>query len=245
MISQQAFSFAADIPIADTLTVRGETRYIVEWAKIAGISEDTLRKRLAAEWEPEEAVTKPKALTNRAVVLRGHVPDGAPGSSTWYDLPWEKDTWAQEFVAAHPDGASLEQVGDAMGVKVSWVCEMEQNALAKLLEKLKRVRRGVFDSLRSGGQLALVGDRKDEASIDLGAWTMAELVRFLLDDEELDEAERVLAGEAKQQQAARPEIELCDETVDLEEGEDGVWDAALDEDEHVIETDWLDGDDDE
>jgi hypothetical protein len=187
LISQTAFSFAADLPIADTLTVRGETRYISEWAKLADISEDTLRKRLAAEWDPEKAVTAAKAVTNRPVALRRQVPPGAPGSSTWYSLPWERDRWAKEFVAAHPDGASLEEVGAAMGIEVSWVCEMEQIALKKVRALLQDVRRGKFESLK--GQQALLGDRKDAASIDLGAWTLAELVRYLLDDYELDEAE--------------------------------------------------------
>jgi hypothetical protein len=193
LISQTGFSFAADLPIADTLTVNGETRYISEWAKHAGISEDTLRKRLAAEWEPEKAVSAPKQVTNRPVALRKQKPPGAPGSSTWYELDWKRDPWAKEFVAAHPDGASLEEVGAAMGVEVSWVCEMEQTALKKLRERMRAVRRGEFKSLE--GQLDLVGGRQDQASIDYGAWTLAELVRYLLDDYELDEAEEE-AGES-------------------------------------------------
>ena len=190
MISQTAFSFAADDVPADTITAHGETLYISEWAKRLDMSEDTLRKRLAANWDPVEAVTAPKQVTNRPRSLRDAVPAGAPGSRSWYDLPFEDDTWAQAFVKAHPDGASMEQVGAAMGVEVSWVCEIEQGAIKKLIEKLMQVADYNFESLN--GQLGFLGGRDNAASVDIGAHTLVELlIGHLLgsDDEDDDEEE--------------------------------------------------------
>jgi hypothetical protein len=154
------------------------------------MSEDTLRKRLSAGWDPVEAVTAAKQVTNRPRALRDQVPDGAPGSRTWYDLPYEKDEWAREFVKAHPDGASMEDVGAAIGVEVSWICEIEQGAFKKLKAKLAQVAAGGFESLN--GQLGFLGGRDSAADVDVGAFVLLELLteRLGLEFGEDDEGDR-------------------------------------------------------
>lgn len=175
MISQAAFDFASELPVADTITAQNETLYVSEWAKRIGLSEDTLRKRLAAGWDHEKAVTAPKQVTNRPVALRRQVPDGAPGSWTWHDLAFEDDQWCQDFVKTHPDGASMEVVGAAMGVEVSWICEIEQGAIAKLLAKLKQVASGTLESTH--GQLDLLGGRGNAADVELAVLTLLDVLK--------------------------------------------------------------------
>jgi hypothetical protein len=119
-----------------TLTVNGQTRRMSEWASRLGISTDALAKRLAAGWDHEEAVSTAKLKTNRARALRYAIRAGEPGSWSWYEQPFERDAYAQEFVTLHPDGASMEDVGAVMGILCSWVCEIEQGALKKLRKLL-------------------------------------------------------------------------------------------------------------
>lgn len=114
------------------LTINGQTRPLRDWALDAGLSPDTLGKRLSSGMSPEEAVSAPLAKTNRPRDLRYAIRAGLPGSWSWFDLPYERDAYAQEFVVLHPDGAALEEVGAAMGVEVSWVCDIEKSALRKI-----------------------------------------------------------------------------------------------------------------
>jgi hypothetical protein len=114
------------------LTADGETLTMGQWAERAGIAVDTLDKRLKSGWDVERAVTAPRMATNRPVGERYAIRAGEPGSWSWYELPFERDAYAQEFVTLHPDGANMSEVGAAMGVEVSWICEMERGALKKL-----------------------------------------------------------------------------------------------------------------
>lgn len=41
------------------ITAAGVTRSIAEWARVSGISADTIHSRLRYGWEPHEAVTEP------------------------------------------------------------------------------------------------------------------------------------------------------------------------------------------
>jgi len=44
----------------------------------------------------------------------------------------------QEFIATHPDGASLQEVGDALGITRQRAQQLEKKALDKLLRALRR-----------------------------------------------------------------------------------------------------------
>jgi hypothetical protein len=119
-------------PSARMLTVNGVTRPLVEWARDAGLSIDALAKRIDNGWAPAKAVTTPRQATNRPREVRYGIRAGQPGSWSWYELPYERDAHAQAFVSAHPDGATMGEVGAAMGIELTWVCEIEQGALKKL-----------------------------------------------------------------------------------------------------------------
>jgi hypothetical protein len=41
------------------LEVGGETHHVAEWARLKGLAEDTIRRRLKKGWSPEKAVTTP------------------------------------------------------------------------------------------------------------------------------------------------------------------------------------------
>lgn len=58
------------------------------------------------------------------------------------ELPWEEDTEAQRFVADHPDGAGVEQIGKIFGCTKQAVSQMEARALAKLREALGKKKYG-------------------------------------------------------------------------------------------------------
>lgn len=47
------------------LTFRGETRCIVEWAELAGISATMLSSRLNRGWDPERALVEPRRLMKK------------------------------------------------------------------------------------------------------------------------------------------------------------------------------------
>lgn len=47
------------------LTVRGETKSLVEWSEISGIDHDCLLKRLNRGWSDEDAVDKPKKILKK------------------------------------------------------------------------------------------------------------------------------------------------------------------------------------
>lgn len=50
----------------------------------------------------------------------------------WLDLEWEQHAEAREIVAKHPDGMTLEQVGNVLGVTRERVRQIEAIALGKL-----------------------------------------------------------------------------------------------------------------
>lgn len=104
----------------------GEARTIREWSHSAQVSLSVLRRRMRV-FHPEVALTLP---------VQSHAdPDaepGAPGSWTWELLRYEDDPWARRFVAQHPEGATLEEVGAALGVVREAVRKIEEAALEKV-----------------------------------------------------------------------------------------------------------------
>lgn len=112
----------------------GEGLSIEALARRLGLGANVIRKRL--RHMPLEAALR--------LPLYGHYDPqaalGGPHSWTWDGLVWERDPWAQAFVDAHPDGASLEEVGDALGVTRERVRQIELIAMRKI-QQLKAWRR--------------------------------------------------------------------------------------------------------
>jgi DNA-directed RNA polymerase specialized sigma24 family protein len=63
-----------------------------------------------------------------------------PTARTWSKLPYEDDPFAQGFIAAHPEGMSLDDIARAMRIPRSQVTSIMQRALSKL-EHNRRARR--------------------------------------------------------------------------------------------------------
>lgn len=103
----------------------GEVRPVREWAEDAAVRDAALRRRLAS-MHAEVALQLPA----HARVKRDALP-GMPGSWTWWLLDYEDDLWAQTFVAAHPGGATLEEVAAALGIVGERVRQIEEVAMRK------------------------------------------------------------------------------------------------------------------
>lgn len=120
----------------------GQVLSIGEWSRRIGITPRALKNRL--ERLPPEV-----ALTLSVHAHYGDLPEpGAPRSWTWNVLPWEEDPYAQAFVEEHPNGATLEEVGEVLGVTRERVRQIEEVAKRKLrrIERTSRYR--VLEDLR-------------------------------------------------------------------------------------------------
>ncbi|WP_256807152.1 hypothetical protein [Bradyrhizobium sp. Bra64] len=71
----------------------GVTRLVADWARLTGISSDTLTKRLNMGWSVEEALTKP-------VGKQGRKPQSRPAPSLTHGLPALVE-WQRDMHAAH------------------------------------------------------------------------------------------------------------------------------------------------
>ncbi|WP_234680800.1 hypothetical protein [Bradyrhizobium monzae] len=71
----------------------GVSRPLADWARLAGISSDTLTKRLDAGWSVEDALTKPVGKQGRKAM-------SLPSSSLVHALPALRD-WQRDMHAAH------------------------------------------------------------------------------------------------------------------------------------------------
>lgn len=103
----------------------GEARALGDWVEGTAVRRAALRRRLAS-MHAEIALNLPA----HARVKHG-APPGTAASWTWWLLDYEDDPWAQAFVAAHPDGATLEEVGAALGIVRERVRQLEESAIRK------------------------------------------------------------------------------------------------------------------
>lgn len=108
----------------------GEARTVQEWAELAGVRPDTMRKRLARGYPPEVAIALPGHVRH----VDGQALPGGPNSWTWELLDFESDEWARRFIRSHPSGASLERVGAVWGLTKEQIRHIEVRALQKLAE---------------------------------------------------------------------------------------------------------------
>jgi hypothetical protein len=141
---QHGFDWAPD-PAEGKVSAFGKTLTLVEWAREIEIEVGTIRHRLASGWSVEKALSEPVADTNRPADLRYQVPDGEPGSWTWYgsvprddgkgeeEFRYEHDIWAQDFVKKHPDGAEIEEICEATGIEASQCRALIKSGFTKLL----------------------------------------------------------------------------------------------------------------
>jgi hypothetical protein len=66
--------------------------------------------------------------------------EGDPGSRTWDELPWKDDPWAQAFVEAHPEGATVPEIAAAMGIVESTVYKLLRSGARKVVWRGKADR---------------------------------------------------------------------------------------------------------
>lgn len=83
------------------------------------------------------------------------------------ELPYSHDLAAQDFVAQHPEGATLEQIGAFFGVTREWVRQLEARALEKL-------RAGA--TLEGFDNLNRDGDRVLHADVEYVQWAPSDWV---------------------------------------------------------------------
>ncbi len=113
----------------------GEVRSVIEWAWHLERNPNALLRYLNTFTNlPAEIVL---GIPKRARVCPSIEP-GAPRSWTWDALPWEVDQWAQDWVRKHPGGASLQEIGDALGITREAVRQLEERAARKLRRESER-----------------------------------------------------------------------------------------------------------
>lgn len=127
----------------------GERHPAVVWSRLIGVRPNVLRRRMR-RLPPEVALALP-----RYAHVDPTARPGAPSAWTWELLAYEDDPWAQDFVARHPGGGTLEEVGDALGMGRERVNQIERRAIEKLrqaggVELLRRLFRERCESDEDG-----------------------------------------------------------------------------------------------
>lgn len=133
MSAQVALPWAPE-PV-DGITAFGQTLTLSAWAQRSGIEAGTIRHRMASGWTAERSVSEPVERTNRKQSERFDAEWFKPGSFTWYELPYELDIGAQDFVRKHPGGAEIEEICAATGIEASQCRALLDSAIAKIIAK--------------------------------------------------------------------------------------------------------------
>lgn len=131
------------------LEVNGETRTLAEWSRVTGLSYATISNRLRAGMSPHLALSSERFVraATRYDQLREH-PEQARDMTpeeilalrerypVRWDLPYDDDEACQRFVADHPNGATLGEIGALYGVTRERIRQIEAAALRKLKRRL-------------------------------------------------------------------------------------------------------------
>lgn len=135
LLEQVGFSFAPE-PANDNgfLIAFGRRLHIEQWQLVHGVDAQTIKSRLRSGWTAERAVSEDMHDTNkrRSDAFEGEKSWGQPGSFTWEHLPASWDPYFLAFMREHPNGATVEVVGAAMGLEDSQCRATCDTALMKL-----------------------------------------------------------------------------------------------------------------
>jgi hypothetical protein len=122
-----------------THTAHGVTFTLREWSELTGLALKTLQTRVRTvracrshAWTPERIVDEPQFRTNKQQAPKYEVAPGAPGSISWDIEPWATDPAVRAFVASNPEGATVERVAAAIGLRDSQLRAAQDSALAKI-----------------------------------------------------------------------------------------------------------------
>jgi hypothetical protein len=145
--SQLSLDFEALAPSSHgiTLTVRGITLPVIQWAVQLGVSTQTIYARIDHGWSPDACVSRflpsPAARKSRA-------PHGCPTALAWDTLEYKDDDRAWYVTAVHPDGLEVQQVAELQGVSPSQVNKIVHRVREKvrcMLSVAERVDDGQLD----------------------------------------------------------------------------------------------------
>ncbi len=164
----ETYAISEDVPLPERSAERvhytlstpvhafDEVRSVAEWAWHLERNPNALLRHLNTftDLPPEIILGIPK----RARVCPTIEP-GAPRSWTWDALPWEADRWAQDWVKKHPGGASLQEVGNALGITREAVRQVEARVYSKLRKGVERDGESIEEMLKV---LREVRDRRAE-----------------------------------------------------------------------------------
>jgi hypothetical protein len=117
----------------------GKTQTRGEWAREYGIHRNTLDTRLDRGLPLEQAVSIPA----HCKLANLEADAGHPGATSWYKPRYEDDDHCWYVVANHPEGLTLEQVGQLMGVTRERIRQIE----AKIIRKVRKTNPQLADFL--------------------------------------------------------------------------------------------------